>query len=63
MEPQSDLLIIKFKLFKQDPLYFVRKYPHQILLIKRGKKLKYVVMASALYEHVVDKLELSWAKK
>ena len=63
MEPQSDHLNIKFKRFKQDPLYFVRKYPDHILLIKRGKKLKYVVMASALYEHVIEKLNIDWSKK
>ena len=63
MDPLSDRLVIKYKLFKQDPLYFVRKFPDRILLIQRGKKLKFVVMAAALYEHEIEKLKIDWSKK
>ena len=63
MDPQLDLLVVKYKKFKQDPLYFVRKYPEQTLLVRRGKKLKYVVMASDLYDNVMGKLKIDWSKK
>jgi hypothetical protein len=33
------------------------------LLVRRGKKLKYVVMASDLYDNVMGKLKIDWSKK
>ena len=63
MDLQLDLMVVKYKLFKQDPLYCVRKYPERTLLIRRGKKLKYVVMASDLYDDVMGKLKIDWSKK
>jgi hypothetical protein len=33
------------------------------LLLKKGKKLKSVAVAAALYEHVIEKLNIDWSKK
>lgn len=63
MDLYLDLMVVKYKFFKQDPLYFVRKYPDRTLLIRRGKKLKYVVMASGFYDNVIGQLKIDWSKK
>ena len=55
--------VVDYDEFVKDPLLFVEKYPHQFLLLKRGKKRKSVAVAAALYEHVIEKLNIDWSKK
>ena len=42
MAHHSNERVIDYDEFVKDPLGFVEKYPHQFLLLKKGKKLKSV---------------------
>ncbi len=55
--------VVDYDEFVKDPLTFVNKYPHQFLVLKKGKKIKSVAVAAALYEHVIEKLNIDWSKK
>mgnify|MGYP000084759669 FL=1 len=63
MAHHSNERVIDYDEFVKDPLGFIEKYPHQFLLLKKGKKLKSVAVAAALYEHVIEKLNIDWSKK
>ena len=55
--------VVDYDEFVKDPLAFVGKYPHQFLVLKKGKKIKSVAVAAALYEHVIEKFNIDWSKK
>ena len=55
--------VVDYDEFAKNSLAFVEKYPHQFLLLKKGNKLKSVAVAAALYEHVIEKLNIDWSKK
>ena len=63
MAHHSNERVIDYDQFVKDPLGFIEKYPHQFLLLKKGKKLKSVAVPAALYEHVIEKLSIDWSKK
>jgi hypothetical protein len=63
MSHHSNEKVIDYDQFVKDPLGFIEKYPHQFLLLKKGKKLKSVDVPAALYEHVIEKLSIDWSKK
>ena len=63
MAHHSNEKVIDYDQFVKDPLGFIEKYPHQFLLLKKGKKLKSVALPAALHEHVIEKLSIDWSKK
>ena len=62
MAHHSNERVIDYDQFVKDPLAFIDKYPHQFLLLKKGKKLNSVAVAAALYERVIEKLNIDWSK-